>query len=91
MFFEAILTPIFVFISSILKLLPDTMVFPESLVNSFDHVIDIIFSNLSFLGMFVRLDTIKILVPLVVFVVNFEFIYRLVMWLLSKIPILNIH
>ena len=91
MFFEAILTPIFSFIVSLLKLLPDSLVFPESLENSFNHVIDIIFSNLNFLGMFVRIDTIKILVPLVVFVVNFELVYRLAMWILSKIPFFNIH
>lgn len=74
----------------ILKILPDAFPFPESLVNSINHVLDIIFSNLNFLGMFLRLDTIKILVPLLIFVINFEWVYRLVMWIISKIPFLNI-
>lgn len=91
MFVENLLTPIFSFVSAILRLLPDGAEFPSSLLNSFNHVIDIIFSNLNFLGMFVRIDTIKILVPLVIFIVNFELVYRLTMWILSKIPILNIH
>lgn len=90
MFTENLLIPFFEFIEMILKFLPDAGSFPQTLQDSFNHVIDIIFSNLNFLGMFIRLDTIKILVPLIVFVVNFELIYRLTMWILSKIPFLNI-
>ena len=46
-----------------------------------------IFDNLDLLGIFIRIDTIKILVPLVVIAYNFEHIYHFVIWLVKKIPL----
>ena len=51
---------------------------------------DALFSNLDFLGMFIRLETIKALVPLIVLVVNFGLVYRTIMWIIGKIPMINI-
>lgn len=74
----------------VFDILPDVPQISLQLVNSINHVLDIIFSNLSLLGIFVRIDTIKILVPLVIFVVNFEYLYNIIMWILRKIPGLSI-
>ena len=74
----------------IYSLLPDVPAFPQTLLNSVNKVFDIIFSNLTLLPMFIRIDTIKILVPLLIIVINFEYIYNLVMWVLRKIPGLSI-
>lgn len=87
MLIELLFKPFFYITTSLLNLLPVSLTFPSSLETTFNHVIDIIFSNLQFLGMFIRLDTIKLLIPLIVFVVNFEFFYRLIMWIIAKIPI----
>lgn len=90
MIFEILLIPIFSIIEALFSLIPDFGEFPTSLIMSVDHVLDIIFDNLQFLGMFVRVDTIKILVPLVLFVTNFELVYNIIMWILRKIPIIGI-
>ena len=78
------------FVLFIYSLLPDVPAFPQTLLNSVNKVFDIIFSNLTLLPMFIRIDTIKILVPLLIVVINFEYIYNLVMWVLRKIPGLSI-
>ncbi len=78
------------FVLFIYSLLPDVPAFPQTLLNSVNKVFDIIFSNLTLLPMFIRIDTIKILVPLLIIVINFEYIYNLVMWVLRKIPGLSI-
>lgn len=78
------------FVLFIYSLLPDVPSFPESLIISLNKVFDVIFSNLGLLPMFIRINTIKILVPLLLIVINFEYIYNLVMWILRKIPGLSI-
>lgn len=74
----------------ILTVLPDIPSVPSSFLTSINKVFDVIFSNLGLLPMFIRIDTIKILVPLLLIVINFEYIYNLVMWILRKIPGLSI-
>ncbi len=74
-------------ILNLLDVLPD---FPEELISSVDAFFDLVFGHLPVLGFFVRLSTVKILIPLVILVINFEDIYSFVMWLLRKIPFLGI-
>ena len=87
MVIEAIVNLITVLLKSIFSLLPNVPDFPESLLSSIDNVISVIFNNLNLLGLFVRIDTIKILVPLVIIAVNFEHIYHFALWLIKKLPI----
>ena len=77
-------------INGILDLLDVLPEFPEDLVTSMDSFFSLIFDNLPLLGFFVRLDTVKILVPLVIVVINFEDIYAFVMWILRKIPFIGV-
>lgn len=63
---------------------------PETIINSINTFLDLIFDNLSLLGFFVRPITLKILVPLIIFAVNFKYIYKIVMWFLHKLPFLDI-
>lgn len=86
MIVELFIKLISTFVLFIYSLLPNIPVFPQTLLNSVNKVFDIIFSNLTLLPMFIRIDTIKTLVPLLIVVVNFEYIYNFVMWLLRKIP-----
>lgn len=85
-----IIKAIFDLILGLLKLvfgiLPNVPQFPDSILTSLNVVFDTIFNNLDLLGLFVRIDTIKILVPLLIVVVNFEKIYHFTMWLIKKLP-----
>lgn len=86
-----VLKAIFELILGLLKLvfgfLPNIPQLPESITNSLNTVFDTIFNNLDLLGLFVRVETIKILVPLLIIVINFEHIYHFTMWILKKIPL----
>ena len=72
---------------SLLDLLPD---FPESLVSSLNRFFDLIFGNMSVLGFFVPLDTLKVLIPLTIAVIKFEDIYTFFMWIIKKIPFIGV-
>jgi len=65
--------------------------FPEGLTNSVDSFLDLIFGNLSLLGFFIRPATLMIAIPMLIILLNFEQVYKLVMWILRKIPFLNMN
>lgn len=67
--------------------LPD---FPETLTSSIDSFLSLIFDNLTLLGFFIRPSTITVAIPLLIVLLNFDDIYKLTMWILKKIPFLNI-
>lgn len=67
--------------------LPD---FPETLKNSITVFFDLIFDNLTFLGFFIRPATLKIVIPLLIILLNFEYIYRFLMWIVHKLPFFNV-
>lgn len=87
MIVEAIINLVTIFLKFIFDLLPSIPDFPQSLLISIDNVTSVIFGNLNLLGLFVRIDTIKILVPLIIVVVNFERIYHFAIWVIKKLPI----
>ena len=58
---ERVVTILFNVVHFLLNGIPDTIQFPQQLLNSIYHVYDIIFDNIGFLGMFIRLNTIKLL------------------------------
>ena len=74
-------------ILGLLDVLPD---FPAGLVTSLNSFFDLLFDNMFLIGFFVRLSTVRILVPLVVVVINFEYVYSFIMWVLRKIPLVSI-
>lgn len=63
---------------------------PDELIASLNTFFDLIFENLSLIGFFVRPATFKLLVPLALILINFKHIYNITMWILRKIPFLNI-
>ena len=65
--------------------------FPEGLTNSLNSFIDLIFDNLNLLGFFIRPATITIVIPVLIILINLDKVYKLTMWILKKIPMLNIH
>ena len=77
-------------INAILNLLDVLPQFPESLVSHLNAFFDLLFDNLTVLGFFVPVTTLKVLIPLLLVVLNFERLYTFVMWVLRKIPMLGI-
>lgn len=63
---------------------------PQGLLDSLDTFLDLIFDNLSLIGLFVRPTTFKIIIPVVLVLMNFEHIYNVSIWILRKIPFLSI-
>ena len=96
-FFNDIFTNLLNFLWELLEILIHLLfgwinipAFPEDLKNNINSFLDLIFGNLSMLGFFVRPTTLKIIVPLLIIVINFKYIYRISMWLIKKIPFLSI-
>lgn len=63
---------------------------PEGLTSSINTFFDLVFGNLSLLGFFIRPTTLTIVIPILIILINFERIYKFTMWILRKIPFLNI-
>jgi len=64
--------------------------FPEELKNSIESFFNLIFDNLSLLGFFIRPFTLKIIIPLILILIGFIPIYKLIFWIIKKIPFLHI-
>lgn len=63
--------------------------FPSGLKTSIEFYLDIIFNNLSLVGFFIRPTTLQIAIPIVIFIMNFKYIYKISMWIIKKIPFIN--
>ena len=87
MILELIITAITFVLKTVLSILPNIPQLPNSIMTSLDNVFEVIFDNVGLLGLFVRISTIKLLVPLVILVVNFQHIYHFVMWIIKKLPL----
>ena len=71
----------------IFLILPDLPQFDVSILKSLNDFVNLIFDHLDLLGFFIRISTIKTLVPLIILASNFEHIYHLMMWIIRKLPI----
>ena len=90
MILENLLNILLSSIEVILSILPDIPSLSDELLSSAYSFIDLIFDNVGLLGLFIPISTIKVVVPLVLVIVNFDKIYKLTMWVLNKIPKLDI-
>lgn len=64
--------------------------FPEGLQTSLNSFMDLIFSGINLFGLFIRPTTIRLVIPLLLIIINFDKIYKLTMYVLKKIPFLGI-
>ena len=64
--------------------------FPDEFITIINDFLDLIFNNVSLLGFFIRPATLQALIPALIVVINFDKIYNFVMWIIRKIPFLNI-
>lgn len=61
--------------------------FPETLQNSINTYLDLIFNNISFVGFFVRPSTLSIVASIAITVITFSRLYKVTMWIWRKLPI----
>lgn len=62
---------------------------PEDLVSGINTFLDLIFNNLTILGFFIRPLTLTISIPILIILLNFDDVYKFTMWIIKKIPMLN--
>ena len=74
-------------LNAMLGVLPQV---PQPVVNALDGVFGIMFSAVNLVGIFVDLSMVKILIPLAIAIINADKIIKLVMFILKKIPIIDI-
>lgn len=87
MILEAIFNLVKGLLELIFALLPDVPDLDITLLDSLTTFIEYVFNNLGLLGFFIRISTIKALVPLIIIAANFEHIYHFALWILKKLPI----
>lgn len=64
--------------------------FPEGFTSAINTVLDIIFGSLNLLAFFIRPTTIKIAIPVLIILINFDELYKLTIFILKKIPFFNL-
>lgn len=90
MIFEAILN----MVSALLQLvfgwinLPDL---PASITSLIDEFFGYIEGGMGIIGIFLDLDVVRVLLPILIVVINFEEVWKFVMFIVRKIPFLGIH
>lgn len=74
-------------LKTLFALIPNLPPLPSFLINSLEDFTNLIFANVQLLGYFISIPMIKVLVPLIIVVENFEHVYNFVIWIIRKIPI----
>lgn len=87
MIIQLLITLITGMFKTLFSVMPNLPQLPQSVLNSLNNVFTSIFNNVDLLGLFVRISTIKILVPLIIAVVSFEHLYHFIMWIIKKLPL----
>ena len=62
---------------------------PDAIVNALDTLLNAMISGIGFLWLIFPRDLVIVLLPVVLIVENFDKLYSVVMWILKKIPFLN--
>ncbi len=86
MIVEFLINAICSLIIGVFSILPDLPHF-EGLENSLHKVFDLIFNNLQLLDIFIRPSTIKLIIPVLIVILNFEHIWDFTMFIIRKLPI----
>lgn len=90
MIVTAVLSLCEMLLTIIFGLLPDIPNFDSGVLNSLNGFINLIFDNLDLLGFFIDIELVGALIPWLIIILNFEHVYDFIMWIVRKIPILNI-
>ena len=63
---------------------------PDSIMSIIDTVFEYITGSIGLLGVFVDLDVVMVLIPLSIAVARFDDLWKMTMFVLRKIPFVNI-
>ncbi len=74
-------------IYSFLGVLPS---FSSQVTNAVDGMFSIMFSGVNLVSIFIDMSMARILIPLAIAIINADKIIKLIMFILKKIPVLNI-
>ena len=91
MIFTGLMQMVLGAIKGILSILPAFPATPAFIVTGVMTLFRWLSGGLEFLSFFVRLNTIVTLAPIVILIAEGEDIYNMVMWVLRKLPFLNIN
>lgn len=90
MIIESILNLGISFFGKVLDLLDTLPQIPSNILTAIDDFLDLIFDNLTVLNFFFPVAYVAGFAVAMIAVINFEKIYSFIMWIVRKIPILNI-
>lgn len=63
---------------------------PDGIQTVVDELVDVLVGAVGILGIFVDLNVLRWLIPVVIVIVNFERIWSLIMFILRKIPFIGV-
>lgn len=88
-----ILQAVFDLVRNVIKLVfgwINLPVMPEAVTSVIDELFVLLRGSVGMLGVFVDLSMLKILLPVLLIVINFEDVWKFTMFILRKIPFLGI-
>lgn len=91
MIIEALLNLVKGLLTAIVNLIPTIPVLPQQLIDSLAAFFELLKSGLGIFYFFVRPSTAAICIPLFIVILEFEHIVKVLMWIVKKIPFINIH
>ncbi len=90
MILSGLLNLILKLIKGLFSVLPTIPSVPDGLWNSIDKFLDLIFNSWNLFTFFIRPSTINLVLPIAIAITYFEEIYKGIMFIVKKIPFINI-
>lgn len=90
MIIESLLTIVRLLLTFMFNLLPTIPNLPSNLYTAITSTFNTIFQNCSLLGLFVHIETLKVLFPILITVILFDKVITLAMFIIKKIPMIDI-
>lgn len=87
MIFNVFFAAISTLIQTVFGILPDLPDMPVGITNALETVRDFILYGVSVLGSLLGWTFLLIVLPILIVLANFNWIYHLVLWILKKLPI----
>lgn len=87
MLWISILALIFAIVNVIFGIFPAIPQVPTSFSNAVSQFFDLVFSNSGLVAFFLPMQLVKIALPIVLVLINFKYIYHIIMWIIRKIPL----
>lgn len=90
MILELLLSAIKGLLNLVVSLLPSLPELPDAFTGNLDTIFEFLRSSLGLFYFFIRPSTVMLALPISLAIVNFEHIYRFSMWIIRKIPFINV-